>query len=134
MQRGQTEFHGLVLPQFCYSRSKIAIIPTTSTEKHVKFLWISLETMIWGNKYVNTGHFDPKRWKMTQKFDRDSNCSLKLLTFQLSNVKELETIKYAFASKPQHTFLYDHGFWCTQMFFLVVYFYSWCENQTSIEL
>ena len=33
-----------------------------------------------------------------QKFVRDSNSSLKLLTFQLSNVKELETIKYASAS------------------------------------
>ena len=33
-----------------------------------------------------------------QKFVRDSNSSLKLLTFQLSNVRELETIKYASAS------------------------------------
>ena len=30
------------------------------------------------------------------KLVRDSNFSLKLLTFQLSNVRELETIKYAF--------------------------------------
>ena len=33
-----------------------------------------------------------------QIFVRDSNYSLKLLPFQLSNVRELETIKYAFAS------------------------------------
>ena len=31
------------------------------------------------------------------EFVRDSNSSLKLLTFQPSNVRELETIKYAFA-------------------------------------
>ena len=31
------------------------------------------------------------------KIVRDSNSSLKLLTFQLSNVSELETIKYAYA-------------------------------------
>ena len=33
-----------------------------------------------------------------QKFVRDSNSSLKLLTFQLSNVRELESIKYASSS------------------------------------
>ena len=33
-----------------------------------------------------------------QKFVRDSNSSLKLLAFQLSNKRELETIKYASAS------------------------------------
>ena len=36
--------------------------------------------------------------KNDQKFVRDSNSSLKLLTFPLSNVRELETIKYAFAT------------------------------------
>ena len=52
MQRDKTEFHEfceLILPYFCFSRSKIAIIPSISTGKHVKFLEISLETMIWGN-------------------------------------------------------------------------------------
>ena len=35
--------------------------------------------------------------KKDPKVVRDSNCSLKLLTFQLfSNVREFETIKYAF--------------------------------------
>ena len=32
-----------------------------------------------------------------EKFVRDPNSSLKLLTFQLSNVGELENIKYAFS-------------------------------------
>ena len=32
------------------------------------------------------------------KFVRDSNSTLKFLIFQLSNVRELETIKYTFAS------------------------------------
>ena len=35
--------------------------------------------------------------KNVQKFVRDSNFSLNLLTFQLSNVGELETIQYSFA-------------------------------------
>ena len=35
--------------------------------------------------------------KSDSKFVRDSNSSLKLLTFQLFNVREWETIKYAFA-------------------------------------
>ena len=38
----------------------------------------------------------PKKVKNDPKFVRDFNSSLKLLTFQLSNVRELETIKYAF--------------------------------------
>ena len=50
----------------------MAIIQTVFTEKHVKV-------------------------KNDPKFDRGSNSALKLLTFQLSNVIELETIKYAFA-------------------------------------
>ena len=36
------------------------------------------------------------------KFVRDSNSSLKLLAFQPSNVRELESIKYAFASNQYH--------------------------------
>ena len=32
--------------------------------------------------------------KIEPKFVRDCNSSLKLLTFQLSDVRELETIKY----------------------------------------
>ena len=34
--------------------------------------------------------------KNDPKFVRDSDSSVKLLTFQLSNVRELDTIKYAF--------------------------------------
>ena len=37
-----------------------------------------------------------KYLKNDPKFVRVSNSSLKLLIFQLSNVKEVETIKYAF--------------------------------------
>ena len=37
--------------------------------------------------------------KKNNETKRDSNSSLKLLTFQLFNVKELETIKYAYVSK-----------------------------------
>ena len=40
--------------------------------------------------------------KNDSKFVRDSNSSLKLLTFQLSNVRELETIKYTFVPRPLH--------------------------------
>ena len=36
--------------------------------------------------------------KNYQKIVRDSNSGPKLLTFQLSNVRELKTIKYAYAS------------------------------------
>ena len=38
-----------------------------------------------------------KKVKNDPKLVRDSNSSLKLRTFQLSNVRELETIKKAFA-------------------------------------
>ena len=38
----------------------------------------------------------PKKVKNDPKFVRDSNSSLKLLTFQFSYVRELETIKYGF--------------------------------------
>ena len=51
-QRSKTEFHefhGLILPQFCFLNSNIVIIPTIFTGKRVKFLEISLETMIWEN-------------------------------------------------------------------------------------
>ena len=41
MQRSKREFiefQGLILSHYCYSHSKIAMITTTSPEKHVKFL------------------------------------------------------------------------------------------------
>ena len=41
--------------------------------------------------------------KIIADFVRDSNAILKLLTFQLSNVIELETIKYAFARNSYHS-------------------------------
>ena len=40
--------------------------------------------------------------KNALEFVRDSNSSLKLLTFQLSNVRKLETIKYAFGAQEPH--------------------------------
>ena len=43
--------------------------------------------------------FWPKRVKIEPKFVRDCNSSLKLLTFQLSNITELETIKYTSGTK-----------------------------------
>ena len=72
------------------------IIPTILTGKHAEFLEISLETVIWVNYYVNKADFGLKKWKITQNLFRDSNSGPKLLTFQLSNVRELETIKYAY--------------------------------------
>ena len=48
----------------------------------------------------------PKNVQNDPKFVRDSNSTLKFLTFQLSNVRELETIKYAFDS---WLFLYFKG-------------------------
>ena len=69
MQRNKAEFHefqGLILLHFCYSRSKIAIILTIFTEKHVKFLEISLETIIRGNWYVTVADFDLKKRKKAQ--------------------------------------------------------------------
>ena len=56
----------------------MAIIQTVITGKHVKV-------------------------KNDPKFVRGSNSALKLLTFQLSNVVELETIKYAFARYSYHS-------------------------------
>ena len=32
-------FHGLILPHFCYSSSKIAIIPTNFMENSLKLAW-----------------------------------------------------------------------------------------------
>ena len=46
-KRERHEFHGLILPHFCYSQSKIAIIPTIFIGKHVKLSEIGLETMVW---------------------------------------------------------------------------------------
>ena len=62
---------------------------------YVEFLDISLETVIWGNK-VNIADYGLKKVKNEPKFIRDSDSSLELLTFQLSNVRELETIKFTF--------------------------------------
>ena len=63
----KTDFHKfceLILPYFCFSCSKMAIIPSISTvKKHVKFLEISLETMMWGNLYVNVADFGMKSEK-----------------------------------------------------------------------
>ena len=42
--------------------------------------------------------------KNDQIYVRDSNSGLKFLTFQLSNVRELETIKYAYGT-THHTVL-----------------------------
>ena len=64
MHRGKREFHefqGLILPQFCYSCSNTAIIQTIVNGKHLKFLEISLETIIWGNWYVNIADFGLKK-------------------------------------------------------------------------
>ena len=46
MQRYRAEFrqfNRLILPNFCYSHSKKAIIPTIFSRKHLKFLEISLD-------------------------------------------------------------------------------------------
>ena len=56
---------------------------------------MSLEAVICRYLYVNISDFGRKKWKMTQNL-LETNSSLKLLTFQRSNVRELETIKYAF--------------------------------------
>ena len=64
MQRSKTEihkFHRPTLSHFSYSRSKIAIIPTMLTGKHVKFLEISLEAVIGGNKYGYVADFGLKK-------------------------------------------------------------------------
>ena len=68
------------------------------TGKHVKFFEISLEAVIGGNKYVNIADFNLKKWKMTQNLLE----TLNVLTFQLSNVRELETIKDAFAPQASN--------------------------------
>ena len=53
MQRAKAEFHEFHRQIFPHFLSKIAIIPTIFTGKHVKYLEISLETMTWGkNKSI----------------------------------------------------------------------------------
>ena len=42
------------------------IIPTNFIGKHLEFMEISLETVIWGNYYVNIADFGMKKWKMAQ--------------------------------------------------------------------
>ena len=84
VQRNKTEFyefHGLTLTRFSYLCSKMAIIPTILVEN----IWHSL-------KLADIGL---KKCKMTQNL-LETNSTLNFLTFQLSNVGELETIKYAF--------------------------------------
>ena len=50
--------------------------------------------------------------KNAQEFVRDTNSNLKLLTFQLSNVRELETIKYAFErNTPSDYFFALQNYW-----------------------
>ena len=75
---------------------KVAIIPTMLTIKHVKFSDINLETNIWGKLTCKSSWLWPYQVKNDPKLVRDSNSSLKLLTFQLCNISEWETIKYAF--------------------------------------
>ena len=53
--------------------------------------------MIRGNSY-DIADFALKKLKMTQKL---LDFGLTLLTFQLCNVKELETIEYTYAHTPQ---------------------------------
>ena len=51
-KRGKTkfhEFHEVILPRFCFPRTKMATIPTNFTGTDVKFVEISLETIIWEN-------------------------------------------------------------------------------------
>ena len=50
----------------------------------------------WKQCFEGINKFLQPKVKNYQEFVRDSNLSLKLLTFQLSNARELETIKYAF--------------------------------------
>ena len=73
------------------------IIPTIFTGKRVKFLEITLEAVIGGNELCKYSWFRPSKVKNDPELVRDSNSSIKFLTFQLSNVRELETIKHAFA-------------------------------------
>ena len=47
---------------------------------------------------MNTADFGPGKVKNDLNFARTSNSGLKLQTFQFSNVRELETIKYVFAT------------------------------------
>ena len=61
-------------------KSKIAIIPPILTEKHVKYLEVRLETIIWGNSLVKIVDFVNNKYKIDQKFVKDSNFDLELLT------------------------------------------------------
>ena len=63
-------------------------------EKHVKFLEITLESTIWWNLHENLADLALKVIN-DPKLVRDSRSSLKLLTFQLSNFRALDNIKYA---------------------------------------
>ena len=69
---------------------------TIFTRKHVQFSDIILETIIWRNLTCKFSWLWPYKVKNDPKLVRDSNSSLKLLTFQLCNISEWETIKYAF--------------------------------------
>ena len=68
------------------------------TGKHAKISENSLEAMILRELICKYSWFWPWKVKNYIGIVGDSNSSLKLLTFQLSNVRELETIKYAFAT------------------------------------
>ena len=101
------KFHWLILRHFWNSHSIVAIIPKIITGKHINFLETSLETIIWGNYYVNKySWFWPEKSEVTQK-RLVSNSSLKLQTFQLSKAWELETIEYAFCNSKYTTDWYS---------------------------
>ena len=54
------KFRKLTLLSICNSSPKTVIIPTIFVGKHVKWLEISLETMIRENQYVQIADFVPK--------------------------------------------------------------------------
>ena len=83
----KAEFHKFLLVTL-----KNSEIPTAFIVKHAKFFEIILKTMIWGNWYVNVAD---EKWP---RFVRDFNSGLKLLTFQLSHVRELATLTYVNAA------------------------------------
>ena len=60
--RDKTKFH----EHFCYSHSRIAIISTIFSGKHVTFFEMGLEKLLWGNEYKNIADFGLQKWKMTQ--------------------------------------------------------------------
>ena len=66
---------------------------------------ISFETTIWGNGNVKNSYFVADfvlKSKKDINFVRDSNSGLNFITFQHSNVRELETIKYAYVRCHTH--------------------------------